>query len=81
IALGATIFLVVGRPVTLLVLAGALNGLVLPLGLGAILVAGGRRDDAGLPGAALRIAGWSVAAVMAAMGGYTLLTEGAKLAR
>ena len=33
------VFLVVGRPVSILLLVGALNGLILPIGLGAMLVA------------------------------------------
>ena len=80
IALSTAIFLAVGRPVALLVLAGALNGLVLPLGLAVVLVAAARRRPLpGLPGPALRTAGWAVALVMAVMGGWTLVTELAKL--
>jgi Mn2+/Fe2+ NRAMP family transporter len=46
IALGVTLFLVLGKaPVTLLVLAGALNGLILPVGLGVLLWAAARRSD------------------------------------
>ena len=39
IALSTAIFLIIGRPVTILVLVGALNGLILPISLGAMLVA------------------------------------------
>lgn len=81
IALSTTIFLAVGRPVTLLVLAGALNGLVLPLGLAVILLAGSRRTDPGLPGPLLRTAGWSVAVIMAVMGAWSLVTGLAQLGR
>ena len=42
IALSAGIFLTVGRPVQLLILAGSLNGLILPITLGAVLVAASR---------------------------------------
>jgi Mn2+/Fe2+ NRAMP family transporter len=46
IALGVLLFLVLGKaPVTLLVLAGALNGLILPVGLGVLLWAAARRRD------------------------------------
>lgn len=46
IALSATVFLLVDEaPTTLLVLAGALNGLILPVGFGALLWVGWRRRD------------------------------------
>jgi Mn2+/Fe2+ NRAMP family transporter len=46
IALGVVLFLALGKaPVTLLVLAGALNGLILPVGLGVLLWAAARRTD------------------------------------
>ena len=46
IALGMVLFLSLGQaPATLLVLAGALNGLILPVGLGLVLWAAARRRD------------------------------------
>ncbi|MEA4963644.1 MAG: NRAMP family divalent metal transporter [Lutispora sp.] len=39
IAVSTLIFITIGRPVTLLVIAGSLNGLILPITLGTILVA------------------------------------------
>lgn len=42
VALSAAVFLVVGRPVRVLVLAGAVNGCILPLALGAVLLAARR---------------------------------------
>ncbi|MBX9928817.1 MAG: divalent metal cation transporter [Gemmatimonadaceae bacterium] len=42
IALSTVIFLMVGRPVRVLVLVGLLNGLVLPLSIGAVLLAARR---------------------------------------
>ena len=42
ILLSAGIFLTIGRPVQLLILAGSLNGLILPITLGAVLVAASR---------------------------------------
>ena len=42
IALSTAIFLAVGRPVRVLVLAGAVNGFILPVALGAMLVAARR---------------------------------------
>ena len=66
-------FVAIGRPVRLLVLAGALNGLVLPATLGVTLLAARRRDL--LRGYAhppwLAAAGWTalaLAAAAAAMG-------------
>ena len=47
IAISTAIFLAIGRPVQVLVLVGALNGLVLPLALGVMLVAAQRRSIVG----------------------------------
>jgi Mn2+/Fe2+ NRAMP family transporter len=41
------ILTLVGRPVTLLVLAGGINGLILPLSLGCMLLAAYRKDIVG----------------------------------
>jgi Mn2+/Fe2+ NRAMP family transporter len=77
IAVSTAVFLLVGRPVTVLILVGALNALVLPLGLGAMLVAA--RRPALLNGyvhpPALLAAGAVVVLAMAALGGYTLVTQ------
>ncbi|GAA3924624.1 divalent metal cation transporter [Actinomadura viridis] len=46
IALSTVIYLALGTtPVTLLILAGALNGLILPFGLGLLMWVAGRRSD------------------------------------
>jgi Mn2+/Fe2+ NRAMP family transporter len=70
------IFLLIGRPVTVLVLVGAINGLILPLSLGAMLVAahhgrivGDYRHPRWLTGA-----GVAVAIAMAALGLRALLS-------
>lgn len=47
ILVSTLIFTFVGRPVTLLILAGAFNGLILPVTLGAILLASRRRSVVG----------------------------------
>jgi Mn2+/Fe2+ NRAMP family transporter len=77
IAVSTVVFLAVGRPVTILILVGALNGLILPVGLGAMLIAS--RRPALLNGythpRALTLAGAVVVVVMAALGGYTLVTQ------
>jgi Mn2+/Fe2+ NRAMP family transporter len=44
VTVSLAIYLLVGRPVRLLILAGALNGLILPATLGVVLVACRRRD-------------------------------------
>ena len=83
IVVSTLVFVVVGRPVKILVLVGALNGLVLPVSLGVMLVAAhSRRVVGGYRHSRLLTAGGIVvAASMAAMGGYTLLTEIPKLFR
>jgi Mn2+/Fe2+ NRAMP family transporter len=77
IVLSTAIFLLVGRPVTILVAVGALNGLILPVGLGAMLFAARRTD---LLGAYrhpwwLAAAGWAVTLAMGGLGLYTLITQ------
>jgi Mn2+/Fe2+ NRAMP family transporter len=47
IILSAAIFLAIGRPVTVLVLVGAINGLILPVSLGAMLIAAHRSHIVG----------------------------------
>jgi Mn2+/Fe2+ NRAMP family transporter len=74
IALSATIFVIVGRPVRTLVMVGALNGLILPLALGSMLIAANRRGIVGtyrhprwLTGAGIVVTG-----AMAAAGAFVL---------
>jgi Mn2+/Fe2+ NRAMP family transporter len=77
IVLSTAIFLLIGRPVTVLILAGALNGLVLPLGLGAMLIAATRgpaKEAAGTP-RWLLAAGAAVAIAMAVLGASTLVRQ------
>ncbi len=77
IVVSTAVFLTIGRPVAVLIVVGALNGLILPVSLGAMLVAAGR--PALLHGyrhpALLTAAGAVVVLAMAAMGGYTLVRE------
>ncbi len=83
IVVSTAIFLTVGRPVTVLIVVGALNGLILPVSLGAMLVASQR--PALLNGyrhpVALTAAGAVVVLAMAALGGYTLITDIPRLLR
>ncbi|MGQ0703734.1 MAG: NRAMP family divalent metal transporter [Gemmatimonadales bacterium] len=73
IAISTAIFLAVGRPVAVLIAVGALNGLILPFGLGAVLVAAYRADlmNGYRHPKLLALAGALVALAMAAMGIYT----------
>lgn len=83
IVISTIVFLVVGRPVNILVAVGALNALILPLSLGAMLLAARRRDIVGeyRHPAWLTWTGVAVAAGMAAMGAYTIVNELPKLWR
>jgi Mn2+/Fe2+ NRAMP family transporter len=77
IVVSTAVFLAVGRPVTILILVGALNGLILPVGLGAMLVASRRSEllDGYRHPSAMAAAGGVVALAMAALGIYTLVTQ------
>ena len=81
IVASTAVFLIVGRPVKVLVLVGALNGLVLPVSLGAMLIAAHRRRIVGdyRHPIALTILGAAVALAMALMGGWALITDLPKL--
>jgi Mn2+/Fe2+ NRAMP family transporter len=83
IALSTTVFLMVGRPVKILIAVGALNALILPLSLGAMLVASKRRSIIGDYDHPLWLlmSGMLVAVGMAAMGLYTLLNDVPRLWR
>ena len=47
IGAATALFLLIGRPVRTLIIAGALNGLILPIGLATLLIAARRRDVVG----------------------------------
>jgi Mn2+/Fe2+ NRAMP family transporter len=71
----------VGNPVKLLILAGAVNGLILPIALAVILIAANKRaivQDYKHP-LALQLAGWIVVAVMSWMGYIVIEQSIAKL--
>lgn len=81
IGVSTLVFLTIGRPVSVLVAAGALNGLILPVSLGAMLLVtrrpalvGEYRHPAWMLGV-----GVVVVLAMAAMGATTLVTELPKL--
>ena len=74
IALSTVIFVIVGEPVRTLIFVGALNGLILPVSLGVMLVASRRRTVVGdyRHPMTLTMAGVIVTASMAAMGVWSL---------
>jgi Mn2+/Fe2+ NRAMP family transporter len=81
VVLSTVIFLAIGRPVKVLIAVGALNALVLPLGLAAMLVALRRRAIIGdyRHPIWLIATGVLVALAMAGMGAYTVLVDLPKL--
>ncbi|HVK96179.1 MAG TPA: divalent metal cation transporter, partial [Flavisolibacter sp.] len=68
------VFIVVGNPVFLLVFAGALNGLILPIALAVILLAANKKRVVGnyKHPLWLKIAGWVVVVSMSWMGWISL---------
>jgi Mn2+/Fe2+ NRAMP family transporter len=81
ILLSTGVFLAIGRPVKVLILAGALNGLILPIALGTMLVAAYRKRIIGeyRHPVWMTLYGAFVVLVMAYMGGHTLMVEVPKL--
>ena len=77
IAVSTAVFVAIGRPVKLLVLVGALNGLILPVSLAVILLATRRRDLMGeyRHPPWLTAGGVMVVVVMLGMGVYTVIQE------
>lgn len=71
------IFVFVGKPVTVLILVGALNGLILPITLGTLLIAAYKKTIVGDYKHPLWMTafGTAVVVVMLYMGGYTLINE------
>jgi Mn2+/Fe2+ NRAMP family transporter len=74
IVLSTAVFLVVGRPVRLLIFAGALNGMILPIALTVMLVAASRRSVVGdyRHPRVLTLAGAATALAMAALSAWTI---------
>ena len=68
------IFVIVGNPVKVLITAGAVNGIILPIALAVMLVAAQKRKIIGdyrHPGW-MHVAGWIVVAAMGSMAVYTI---------
>ncbi|MFL5615069.1 MAG: NRAMP family divalent metal transporter [Gemmatimonadaceae bacterium] len=74
IALSTICFVLIGQPVTTLIIVGTLNGLILPISLGVMLIASRRRKIVGSyrHPVWLLAAGAFVAVSMAAMGGWSI---------
>lgn len=74
IIISTIIFVSIGNPVTLLIFAGAVNGLVLPIALTIILIAATRNKIVGDYHHPLwmQVAGWLVVALMSYMGWITI---------
>lgn len=81
IVFSTIVFAIVGQPVKVLVLVGALNGLILPITLGTLLVAAYKTKIVGSYKHPLwmTVFGAFVVVVMAYMGGYTLINSLEKL--
>lgn len=75
------IFLLVGQPVKVLVLAGILNGFILPIALGLILLASNKTRIVGdyKHPIWMQVCGWIVVLVMTGLSIYTLVNEFTKL--
>ena len=77
IVLSTIVFLVIGRPVKILIAVGALNALVLPLGLASVIIASRKRAIVGAyrHPAWLLSTGIIVTLSMAAMGAYVVIND------
>ena len=81
IAVSTIVFVIVGKPVSILILVGSINGLILPIALGVMLIAAYRIKIIGDYKHPLwmTIFGVIIVVAMSLMGGYTLINEIPKL--
>ncbi|MBN3554136.1 divalent metal cation transporter [Fictibacillus nanhaiensis] len=81
IAISTVVFALVGKPVAILILVGALNGLILPISLGVMLIAAYKPKIVGdyKHPMWMTIFGVVIVLIMAAMSVYTMYTEVPKL--
>ncbi len=81
IVISTLIFLSIGQPVKVLVIAGILNGFILPIALGLILLASRKTKVVGEFRNPLwiEIGGWAVVLIMGILSFYTLINEAGKL--
>lgn len=77
IVISTILFILIGKPQTLLVVVGTLNGFILPITLAVILVASQKKKIVGdyVHSKVLFVLGWIVVAVTAFMGVQTLITN------
>lgn len=77
IVLSTICFVLIGKPVKVLLLVGAINGLILPIALGTLLIAVYKKSIVGdyKHPLWLTISGAIVVIAMALMGGYTLIDQ------
>lgn len=77
IVISAICFVLIGKPVKILLLVGAINGLILPIALGTLLIAAYKKKIVGdyKHPLWLTISGILVVVVMALMGGYTIIDQ------
>ena len=75
IILSTIIFLLVGRPISVLIWAGTINGFILPVGLGLVLLASRKRSIVGEYShpLLLQLTGWFVVAIMSVFSVITLI--------
>ncbi|MBD7963238.1 NRAMP family divalent metal transporter [Fictibacillus norfolkensis] len=81
IAISTIVFALVGKPVAILILVGALNGLILPISLGVMLIAAYKPKIVGdyKHPMWMTVFGIVIVLMMAAMSVYTMYTEVPKL--
>jgi Mn2+/Fe2+ NRAMP family transporter len=77
IGVSTLVFLLVGRPVKILVMVGAVNGLILPIALATMLIAAHRKSVVGeyRHPRLLTALGAVVALAMAVAGGWVMIRE------
>ena len=77
IVISTILFILIGKPQTLLVVVGTLNGFILPITLAVILVASQKKKIVGdyVHSKVLFVLGWIVVAVTVFMGVQTLITN------
>jgi Mn2+/Fe2+ NRAMP family transporter len=81
IVLSTAVFVSIGKPVKILIAAGALNGVILPLSLGVMVAAAYRRALVGnyKHPTWLAVSGVLVVVLMSMMSVYSIVTEVQKL--
>ncbi|TDL31760.1 divalent metal cation transporter [Jeotgalibacillus sp. S-D1] len=81
IVISTTVFVIVGQPVTILILVGSVNGLILPISLGVMLIGAHKAKIVGdyKHPIWMTVFGIIIVIMMSYMGGYTLINGIPKL--